>query len=57
MNQEMMCAELGVTRQTYVTYISGGNIPSSKLEKMTAMFGCTAEYLLQPTESWPRETA
>lgn len=57
MNQEMLYRELGVSRQTYCTYINGGNIPSDKLEQLARMFGVTMEYLLQPTESWPRESA
>lgn len=55
--QKMMMKELGISWPTLSSYMSGNPIPSDKLEKMTAMFGCTAEYLLQQTESWPRETA
>lgn len=57
MTQRMLMKELKVSWPTLASYINGDPIPSDKLEKMTALFGCTAEYLLQPTESWPRETA
>ena len=36
MTKGQMCEALGVTSKTYISYIEGGNIPSSALEKLRA---------------------
>ena len=46
MTKEEMCNVLSVTSKTYNGYISGGNIPSSVLEKLRAMTGRSIDYLL-----------
>lgn len=46
MTKESMCKELGITLKTYNRYINGAAIPSSKLEKLRAMTGCSIDYLL-----------
>lgn len=37
---------LGVTRKTVYNWISKGDIPQSKLEKMASFFDCSIDYLL-----------
>ena len=37
---------LGVTRKTYYNWITNGNIPQSKLEKMADLFSVSTDYLL-----------
>lgn len=41
-----MAQALGVTGKTYHGYISGSNIPSSKLAQLADMTGMTTDYLL-----------
>lgn len=56
--QLMMCKMLRISTDSYNRYVNKGEpIPSDKLEKMAQIFGVTTDYLLQPTESWPRESA
>lgn len=58
MTQPMICKELKISSDTYNRYVNKGDpIPSDKLEKLAEMFGVTTDYLLQPTKSWPRESA
>lgn len=42
-----ICEHLDITGKTYLSYIRGGNIPSSKLLEMHKLFGCSLEYLLE----------
>lgn len=37
---------LNVTRKTFYNWVSSGNIPQNKLEKMSELFGCSINYLL-----------
>lgn len=46
MTKADMCVALGVTQKTYNEYIRGGTIPSTVLEKLRKMTGCTIDYLL-----------
>lgn len=41
-----MCSALSITSKTYNSYIRGGNIPSSVLEKLKLMTGKSIDYLL-----------
>ena len=41
-----MSKALGVTPKTYNSYISGAPIPSSVLEALRALTGCSIDYLL-----------
>ena len=51
MTKSSMCAELGITLKTYNRYINGGAIPSSALEKLRDMTGCSVDYLLGMNDS------
>lgn len=51
MTKGQMCEALGVTSKTYISYIEGGNIPSSALEKLREMTGKSIDYLLGLAES------
>ena len=51
MTKEQMCAELGITNKTYLSYIRGGRIPSTVLVKLSEMTGKSTDYLLGLTES------
>lgn len=46
MSKGEMCAALGVTLKTYNSYIRGAAIPSTILEKLKGMTGCSVDYLL-----------
>lgn len=41
-----MCKTLGVTLKTYNGYIRGTAIPSSVLERLSSLTGCSVDYLL-----------
>lgn len=41
---------LGVTRKTIWNWEHNGKIPQEQVEKMTAMWNCTADYLLEAAE-------
>lgn len=41
-----MCKALGVTLKTYNGYIRGTAIPSSILERLSVLTGCSVDYLL-----------
>ena len=45
-SKKQLCEHLNITGKTYLSYIRGGNIPSSKLIEMHEMFGCSIDYLL-----------
>ena len=47
MTIEELAAALGVTRKTVYNWMVRGNIPQSKLEKMSEMCNCSIDYLLQ----------
>lgn len=38
---------LGVTRKTIYNWMAHGNIPQSALEKMSNLFNCSIDYLLE----------
>lgn len=46
MTKGEMCKALGITAKTYNSYISGSPIPSSVLEALRAITGCSIDYLL-----------
>lgn len=46
MSKGAMCAALGVTLKTYNGYIRGAAIPSTILEKLKSMTGCSVDFLL-----------
>lgn len=43
---EELAQNLGVTRKTIYNWITAGNIPQSKAEKMADLFQCSMDYLL-----------
>lgn len=46
MSKGEMCVALGVTLKTYNCYIRGAAIPSTILEKLKSLTGCSVDYLL-----------
>ena len=46
MTKSQMCDALGVTLKTYNSYIKGAMIPSTVLEGLREMTGCSIDYLL-----------
>lgn len=48
--RKYMCKLLDVTEPTFRGYLRGKPIPSDKLKSMCAMFGKSADYLLENTE-------
>lgn len=46
MTKSDMCKALGVALKTYNAYIRGAAIPSTALEKLKTMTGCSVDYLL-----------
>lgn len=46
MSKGDMCKALGVTLKTYNGYIRGSAIPSTALEKLKSLTGCSVDYLL-----------
>lgn len=46
MSLEEMADELGVSRKTIYNWEQAGNIPQSALEKMSEIFDCSIDYLL-----------
>lgn len=46
MSVEQLAAELNVSRKTVYNWINSGKIPMDKLQKMSQMFRCSADYLL-----------
>lgn len=47
MTVEDLAKSLGVTRKTVYNWMADGNIPQSKLEKMSELFHCSIDYLLE----------
>ena len=47
MTVEDLAMSLGVTRKTVYNWMAHGNIPQSKLEKMSELFHCSIDYLLE----------
>ena len=52
MTVEDLAKSLGVTRKTVYNWMAHGNIPQSKLEKMSELFHCSIDYLLE--RGWSR---
>lgn len=46
MTLEQLATSLGVTRKTVYNWEKNGKIPQGALEKMSALFGCSIDYLL-----------
>ena len=46
MSKGDMCKALGVTLKIYNAYIRGAAIPSTALEKLKGMTGCSVDHLL-----------
>lgn len=51
MTVEDLAKSLGVTRKTVYNWMAHGNIPQSKLEKMSELFHCSIDYLLERGEA------
>lgn len=47
MTVEDLAKSLGVTRKTVYNWMAHGNISQSKLEKMSELFHCSIDYLLE----------
>lgn len=45
--REAMAKELGVTRKTLFNWERNGRIPACALERMSDIFGCSIDYLLE----------
>ena len=50
MSLDAMAAQLGVTRKTVYNWETSGHIPQAAVEKMSEMFGCSIDYLLETSE-------
>ena len=50
MTTEDIAEMIGVTRKSYETWNSRGNIPATALIKMSKIWGCTTDYLLGLSE-------
>jgi DNA-binding XRE family transcriptional regulator len=48
--REGLSLELGITSKTYKGYLTGTPIPSTMLIKMSDLFGCRIDYLLDLTD-------
>jgi len=46
MTKAELAGRLGVSRKTLYNWIVAGGIPQGKLEVMTEVFNCSADYLL-----------
>lgn len=51
MTTEDIAEAIGVTRKSYETWSSKGNIPATALIKMSKIWGCTTDYLLGLSDS------
>lgn len=49
MTKESLSEALGVNRKTYYNWVTKGNIPKEKLEKMADLFNVSLDYLLGRT--------
>lgn len=47
MTVEDLARHLGVTRKTVYNWMAHGSIPQSKLVKMSELFNCSIDYLLE----------
>lgn len=47
MSVEAMANELGVTRKTVYNWEASGHIPQKALERMSELFNCPVDYLLE----------
>lgn len=47
MSVDSLAEKLGVTRKTVYNWENAGRIPDIALEKMSKIFGCTIDYLLE----------
>lgn len=45
--------QLGVTRKTYYSWITTGNIPQTAIKKLVMFFGLSSEYLLGEAKPGP----
>lgn len=50
MSLDAMAEQLGVTRKTIYNWETSGHIPQTAVEKMSEMFGCSIDYLLETSE-------
>lgn len=46
LSKEEISKQLGITSKTYLSYVRGSAIPSTILIKMSKLFNCTVDYLL-----------
>ena len=50
MDKKGIAEKLGITTDTYRSYVNGGRISSASLERMSDLFDCSIDYLLGKTE-------
>lgn len=46
LSKEALSRKLGITSKTYRSYINGSPIPSDIVVKMSKLFNCSTDYLL-----------
>ncbi len=46
LTQGELCERLGISKKTYYNYVHKDVIPSDVLIKLSAIFGCSVDYLL-----------
>ena len=50
MSVDAMAEKLGVTRKTIYNWETSGRIPQAAIEKLSEMFNCSIDYLLETEE-------
>lgn len=50
LSKEALSKQLGITAKTYNGYINGTPIPSTILVKMSELFECSLDYLMELTD-------
>lgn len=49
-SKEYLAKRLGISSRTYRNWITDGRIPSDKLKKLSLLFNCSTDYLLEETD-------
>ena len=57
LSQQKVADHLGISRTAYNKYESGAIRPTRKLERLAALFGVSADYILGRTEDFPADRA
>lgn len=52
MTKTQLSEKLGISLNTYSTYIQGAPIPSDKLIALSELFGVSCDYLLNRTQNY-----